>query len=486
LRVRFGFATADDDDDDELDVDPPSLAPESVPRVASFSWFWSAMTYLRAPCHPRAGRTAANVRTRDTERLRLYRPGTAALNGLVAAKPTTCGAATPAIFPAASGKLGHMNASSRLIIGAMSGTSADGVDAALVRVDGRGIGMKAALLGHAHEPYAAESRAAIFAARGSGPQGQQIMLASLAQLARDVALTYAAAVQKVLALTGVHANQVSAIAAHGQTLFHAPPNTIQWIDPALLAAEVGCAVVSDFRRADLAAGGQGAPLVPFADYVLFRHPTKNRVLLNLGGIANITWLPAGGTPLDVIAFDTGPANCVVDELARRAGIAEGFDRDGLRSLTGHAGFNVAYTAIRQWKQAFNPPPKSTDVPEMIAAYDSVRSVYDDAPSTADEMATACVMAALGVGLAHAHLPGRPDEIIASGGGVRNPRLMEEIRVSTKAPVRPLDELGVSSEAKEAVAFALLAAATLDGEPSNVPAATGARRPVVLGSITPKP
>jgi anhydro-N-acetylmuramic acid kinase len=226
--------------------------------------------------------------------------------------------------------------------------------------------------------------------------------------------------------------------------------------------------------------------VPFADYVLFRHPTKNRVLLNLGGIANITWLPAGGTPRDVIAFDTGPANCVVDELARRAGIVEGIDRDGQRSLSGNASFKVAFAAIRQWARAFDPPPKSTDVPEMIAAYDGVRSVYDTAPSIADEMATACVMAALGVGRAVDHLPDRPDEIIVSGGGVRNPRLMQEIVVSSKLPLRRLDELGVSSEAKEALAFALLAAATLDGEPSNVPAATGASRSAILGSITPKP
>src|SRR5205085_8467395 len=120
-----------------------------------------------------------------------------------------------------------------------------------------------------------------------------------------------------LAAAGMSADRLAAVAAHGQTLFHHPPDSIQWLDPSLLAAEVGCAVVSDFRRADCAAGGQGAPLVPFADYILFRDAKKSRVLLNLGGIANLTWIPAGAAPTDLIGFDTGPANCVLDHLARR-------------------------------------------------------------------------------------------------------------------------------------------------------------------------
>ena len=133
-----------------------------------------------------------------------------------------------------------------------------------------------------------------------------------------------------------HASQLSAVAAHGQTLFHAPPDTIQWLDPALVAAEVGCPVVSDFRRADLAAGGQGAPLVPFVDYVLFRHPEKTRVLLNLGGIANITYLRAGGSIDDAIAFDTGPGNCISDHICRKFNRAgPGYDQGGVRGARGH-------------------------------------------------------------------------------------------------------------------------------------------------------
>jgi anhydro-N-acetylmuramic acid kinase len=375
-----------------------------------------------------------------------------------------------------------MSDSARLIVGAMSGTSADGVDAALVRIDGRGIAMKASLLGHAHEPYAPELRDAIFAARAAGTQGQQISLGVLARLAREVALAYAAAVQKVLAQACVHANEVAAVAAHGQTLFHDPPNTIQWIDPALLAAQVGCAVVSDFRRADLAAGGQGAPLVPFADYVLFRHPTKNRVLLNLGGIANFTWLPSGGTPRDVIAFDTGPANCVVDELMKPH-----IDTGGERALRGRVHEQFVRNALAA-PYFDHTPPKSTDGPEMIALFHAAHAKHPEVAQLEDLLATACAVTATSIVRAiERWCPGRVGELIASGGGTKNAAIMSMLRAQLRSvSVSTLDQLGMPADAKEAVAFALLAAATLDGEPSNVPAATGARRAVVLGSITPKP
>src|SRR5829696_8036035 len=184
------------------------------------------------------------------------------------------------------------NPRERIIAGAMSGTSADGVDVALTRITGRGTSMTAQLIHHHHRPYDAATRTEIFAFRGADARCD---LARLAQLGRTISLSYAAAVNEALAAAHLSANDLAAVAAHGQTLYHAPPNTIQWFDPSLVAAEVGCPVVSDFRRADCAAGGQGAPLVPFADYVLFCHASKNRVLLNIGGIANLTWLPAGGS-----------------------------------------------------------------------------------------------------------------------------------------------------------------------------------------------
>ena len=368
----------------------------------------------------------------------------------------------------------------RILIGAMSGTSADGVDVALVEITGRGLAMTAQLLHHHARAYDAALRRSIFRVRSEG----SARLDELAEMGRQITLAYAAAVDEALAAAAISAGQVAAIAAHGQTLFHAPPNTIQWFDPSLLAAETGIAVVSDFRRADCAAGGQGAPLVPFADYLLFRHPTKSRVLLNLGGIANLTFIPAGGSIDDLLAFDTGPANCVIDWLMRESGSDKGFDADGALSLKGKVHFPVAHVSTEQ-TYFFLKPPKSTDGPQMIGYFREALTLPGaeklDLP---DKLATACHAAALAFAKALDFLPSRPDEIIASGGGTRNPRLMRELSEASRLPIVIADETGVPSEAKEAIAFALLGAATLDNEPSNVPAATGARRRVVLGSITP--
>jgi anhydro-N-acetylmuramic acid kinase len=205
----------------------------------------------------------------------------------------------------------------------MSGTSGDGVDVALVRIIGSGLSMQATLLKHHHIPFDASIRAQLFAIRDGGGK---IALSDLARLGRNISLTYARAVNETLSLANLHSSDIAAVAAHGQTVYHDPPNTIQWFDPSLVAAEVGCAVVSDFRRADCAAGGQGAPLVPFADYILFRDAKKNRVLLNLGGIANLTVLRASGRIEEVVAFDTGPGNCVSDWLIRtRMANERGFD-----------------------------------------------------------------------------------------------------------------------------------------------------------------
>jgi len=367
----------------------------------------------------------------------------------------------------------------------MSGTSADGVDVAIVAITGVGLDMQAKLIRHHHRPYNESLRSEIFAFR-AGDQVRKDFFPRLARMGREISLTYAAAVIEALSAANMTAIDLAAVAAHGQPLFHDPPDTIQWFDPSLVAAEVGCAVVSDFRRADLAAGGQGAPLVPFADYILFRHPTRNRMLLNLGGIANITFIPAGASPEQVIAFDTGPGNCVLDHLCRKHGVDEGFDRDGKLSRQGTVHDPVAALAIRGWRLWAKRPPKSADIPEMIEAFEQALVVAGALPSLADQLATACRMTADGIHLNLHHLHAEPDEIIASGGGVENPRLIDEILTGAKFSFWRADEFGVPADAKEAIAFALLGAATLDGVPSNVPSATGARRAVVLGSITPKP
>ena len=225
----------------------------------------------------------------------------------------------------------QMAAQKRIIAGAMSGTSADGVDVALVSIAGRGLEMRIELLARHHRAFGAELRENI----GRIRMGTAVSIGEIARCGRDISLIYAVAVNETLVISGISAEKIAAVAAHGQTLFHDPPDTVQWLDPALVAAEVGCAVVSDFRRADCAAGGQGAPLVPLADYLLFRDERKNRVLLNIGGIANITYLPAGGGIDGVIAFDTGPGNCLSDYLMRQSdpdGV--GFDDGGERRRPG--------------------------------------------------------------------------------------------------------------------------------------------------------
>jgi anhydro-N-acetylmuramic acid kinase len=372
----------------------------------------------------------------------------------------------------------------RLVAGAMSGTSADGVDVAVVRVAGRGRDMTAQLVAHRHRRYDPELQRLIFSLRGQDP----VRMSDIAHCCRDVSTACAAAVNDALSSAGLRAADLAAVAAHGQTLYHAPPDTIQLFDPALVAAEVGCAVVSDFRRADCAAGGQGAPLVPFADYVLFRHPDKTRVLLNIGGIANVTHLPAGGSLEDLRAFDTGPGNCVSDSLVRAA-IPEGpgVDVGGETAARGVAVYPLLQPMLAH-EYFSRPPPKSTDGPAMIDLFrGTLRDVGRNFPFE-DLLKTACLLTATTIADAvRTFLDPFPDELIVSGGGVHNATIMALLRQTLGGlPLRTTDELGVPAEAKEAIAFALLGAATLDGLSSNVPSATGARRPVVLGSITPKP
>jgi anhydro-N-acetylmuramic acid kinase len=371
----------------------------------------------------------------------------------------------------------------RLFAGAMSGTSADGVDIAITRIAGRGAQMTAALVHHHHAAYESSIRSMIFSIRESG----SATLEDLGKLARQISLTYAQAVKEALAASGLQPKSLSAIAAHGQTLYHQPPNTIQWLDPALLASEVGCTVVSDFRRADCAAGGEGAPLVPFADYVLFRHSLIDRILLNIGGIANLTFIPAGADLSDIKAFDTGPGNCISDWLSREHQKSP-LDEGGALAMSGTPDQRIAQAFLND-AYFQRPPPKSTDGPAMIAAFKAVAGAPQHASALKDQFATACLITALsivrGIQIVTAEQSFK-GEVIVSGGGTRNACVLFHLQRQLPALLRRPDDLGVPSDAKEAVAFALLAAATLDGVPSSVPSVTGAARPVILGSITPAP
>src|SRR5688500_12208424 len=328
-----------------------------------------------------------------------------------------------------------MSTTLRYIAGGMSGTSADGVDVAICAIDGRGYDMTARLVVHHHRPYNAELRRQIFAFRSGGAGSvSQDTLRALADLGREISLTYAAAVNEALAAAHLEAKNLAAVAAHGQTLFHDPPNTIQWLDPALLAAEVGCAVVSDFRRADLAAGGQGAPLVPFADFILFRDATKNRVLLNIGGIANVTYLPAGATIDQVIAFDTGPGNCVSDYLCRREfPDGPGYDDNGTIARRGQPSREaLQYLITTDYFR--RKPPKSTDGPEMIALFESAKAARN--LPVADRIATALLFCISSIQQQiKLHLPGEVDELIVSGGGTRNFVMMHHLGAGFSGEVK---------------------------------------------------
>jgi anhydro-N-acetylmuramic acid kinase len=377
-----------------------------------------------------------------------------------------------------------MSRESRIIAGAMSGTSADGVDVALVSIAGRGLEMRARMIARHHRPFPPELREKICTIRSGTP----VSIGHIARCGREISLCYALAVNEVLAKEKMNAEAISAVAAHGQTLFHDPPDTVQWLDPALIAAEVGCAVVSDFRRADGAAGGQGAPLVPLADYLLFRDEKQNRVLLNIGGIANLTYLPAGGGIEQIIAFDTGPGNCLSDQLMRqfdRGGA--GWDEGGQRAAAGTAVMSIVKRVLGA-AYFGQLPPKSTDGPAMIKLFEDALAEVRGKISLEDLLATACTIAADAVlESMRRFLPAMPDEIVASGGGIQNRAIMGRLRSGFSGSVKTIDDVSsIPSDAKEAAAFALLGAATLDGFPGNVPSATGAKRAVVLGAVTPKP
>lgn len=369
----------------------------------------------------------------------------------------------------------------------MSGTSADGVDCALVRVGGRGLGMSAAVLGLHSEAYPANVKDVIFALRA----GEAVGLRNLAMLARNIALVYAEGCLALLGECGVRASDIAVIAAHGQTLFHEPPLTIQWFDPALLAQRTGIAVLSDFRRADCAAGGQGAPLVPLADYLMFRAAAP-RAILNIGGIANITLLPAeiGGCAeagIDsIVAFDTGPGNCISDHLMRKH-FGGGMDVDGAIAEMGLPIGPILQRALAA-PYFHAPAPKSTDGPAMIALFERAAAAGSASHPAENLLRTAAALTADSIDLAiRQHTTQSLELLIVAGGGTHNQTIMRLLRQrmgSTRVALS--DEFGVPAMAREAMAFALLGAATLDGEPGNVPSVTGASGRVILGSITPQP
>jgi anhydro-N-acetylmuramic acid kinase len=381
----------------------------------------------------------------------------------------------------------------RLVVGLSSGTSFDGVDAALVRIRGSGPDLTTDLVRFTCLPFDEVLRARIADALDAGA-------AEIARLSFDLGAAFADAAFAVIADAGLTPADVHLVGSHGQTIYHDPPGgnrrgvTLQIGEADVIAARTGLPTVSDFRTADVAAGGSGAPLIPLIDWLLFRDVGEVRLLLNIGGIANVTYV----TPEfeGIRAFDTGPGNALVDELmALATGGRERIDRAGERALRGTPD-ESAVEAFLTHPYFSAAPPKSTGK-EMFgrdaarelarhAGHDGAVSALD-ASAIDDLLATAAAVTARSVRDATCFLPADPGiaRVVVSGGGVRNNAIMTALtELFAPIPVTDLSDLGMDPDAKEAVGFALLANETIAGRPGNVPAATGASRPVVLGKLSP--
>lgn len=375
-------------------------------------------------------------------------------------------------------------------IGLMSGTSADGMDAAAVLVEGGDAPRRATKL------LALRSVAFDDALRGEILQAQEGNLPMRQMLALGVALGEVAADAARQAQTAAAwTDPPDVIGFHGQTVFHDPrgersgrPLTVQIGEATVVAHALGAHVVSNFRMADILEGGEGAPLVPRFDYHQLGSDTKDRVLLNLGGIANLTRIPARATIGQVVAFDCGPGNMLLDGVVSALrGDGPRFDVGGAFAARGKADEAVVREFLADVYFS-RKPPKSAGREEFGAAFRDRFLKRTEGRSLEDRLRTAVEITAAGVQRAvELSGAGKPDEVIVSGGGAKNAALLDAIRARLPgSAVRTSDELGVPSEAKEAMAFAFLAVETMAGRPGNVPAATGARREVVLGSITPPP
>ena len=386
---------------------------------------------------------------------------------------------------------------SDVVVGLMSGTSLDGISAAVARFhEGPSGGLTPELLAFVQLPYDAAFRARLAAAMTSATP------AEYARLDFELGDRLATAAIAAIAEAGVARSEIAAIASHGHTVWHEPPAaTWQFGQPAVIAERTGLPVISDFRVRDMAVGGQGAPLVPIADALCFAAPDHWRALQNLGGIGNVTVVPpsARGVALNAVrAFDTGPGVCVIDGVVRAIRPDLAYDKDG---ILGRSGEPVKAVVDARLAHPFfaADPPKSTGrelfTPAFIAQFIADCRAAQRGCSDADLVATAVSLTARSIALAFSRFVPEPvAEVVFSGGGARNPALFDAIeRELALVPpsgafkgrgIRRFDDVHFDGEAKEAVAFALLGWLHLKGRPGNVPIATGARAPRVLGHYTP--
>jgi len=373
----------------------------------------------------------------------------------------------------------------------MSGTSADGVDAALVEWPEAAETRPFRLVAFHADPFPAPLQERIHRlAAGRVAPGEA--LRELAALDVVLGERFAEAALAVCRAAALDPGAIDAIASHGQTVAHHPElrATLQIGDPSVIAERTGCTTVADFRPRDVAAGGEGAPLAPFFHYAAFADAREGRVALNLGGIANVTWIPPGAGPDDVVAFDVGPANALIDGVVRaQSGGRERFDRDGAHARRGRVDAELLAQLLDDDFLA-RPPPKSTGRERYGSAEAEAlaREWSERALSPDDLVATLTAFTIEAVRRACADLLGpgaRVDRLLVGGGGAENPALMQGLaRALPRAVVEPFDAAGVPARAAEAMAFSLLGRNALLGLPNHLPRCTGARRAAVLGEIVP--
>ncbi|MDD4888830.1 MAG: anhydro-N-acetylmuramic acid kinase [Phycisphaerae bacterium] len=385
----------------------------------------------------------------------------------------------------------RLRAGERVAIGLMSGTSADGVDAAILAVTGSGLKVRYRLLGHHERPYPPALRKRVLDTMAPA----RVSVESLCDLNFELAEVFAATAIEAIDAIRLPREKVNLIASHGQTVCHLPPgrpgqsktfgSTLQLADPGVIAARTGIITVGNFRTGDMAVGGQGAPLVPITDWLMFADRKVSRIVLNIGGIANITYLPAGGGPADVLAFDTGPGNCLLDVVAQV--VTKGrlqFDVDGKLAAAGQVltEFLVDWLEHPYFKRR---PPKSTGREDFSRPLVErwLRHVLAAGATAEDMMATLTELTATTIANAiKQFVAGRFDEVIVYGGGSTNPTLMAALTQLLGQPIRLIERFGIHPKAKEAASFALLGLLRIDHVSGNVLRATGAQRPVILGGV----
>ena len=376
-----------------------------------------------------------------------------------------------------------------LVAGLISGTSVDGIDVAIVDIRGAGFEQRVLPLAHHTIEYPAAVRRAVLSVSNADTH-----TAKISQLNFLLGEFFGEAVLEACRRAQVPPQSLDLIGSHGQTIYHQAvatelcgrniASTLQLAEPAVIAERTGIPVVADFRPADMAAGGQGAPLVPYVDYLLYRDQQLGRVALNIGGIANITAIPPAAAPDQVIAFDTGPGNMVIDALVSQFSRGTmGYDRDGRMAASGATNEGLLGELMDSPYLA-QPPPKSAGREQFGVEF--VTKLLDHGLPPANLVATATAFSAHSIADAVGRFvaPRMPlHQMIVSGGGLHNPELMGELKKQLSGvEFRASNDFNIDTDAKEAIAFAVLAHETYHGRPANLPSATGAKHPAILGKL----